>query len=395
MLYTKPIENITYEDVVDFCNERRRENMYLDYKRDISESLTKTIAAMANTWGGHIIIGVEEEDSRPKLPVSGMPYRERLREQVNDLVLGNITPPLLLEVQVCLSGDGKSAFVIIRVPQSNLTPHAIENNTKVYLRTDTCNKPEEQAGVDRVLWLVEKRNKSIKLKDSFYARAGERFNFMCKKEQSEFEYSDVFWGVCPLYPFDILTDFLSFQRDILRGMYVSGWGMYFPRRIGELNPAQDGGYAFSSHKTSQHVLYEEINRYGFFYHREELGYAYDKGSKTVAHITGWRDLLTRTDLLLEWASQFYMKLGYWGLVEIKITLSKLNGVAFVFSESEKEETCPIDRTIEISRTFSGNELKENRVSMVKDLMSEISWAIGFPFDTSDTIELHMKKAGRI
>jgi len=70
MLYTKTIERITFEDVVNFCAERHRESTYLDYKRQIDNSLAKTIAAMANTWGGLVIIGVEDEDSRPRHPVA-------------------------------------------------------------------------------------------------------------------------------------------------------------------------------------------------------------------------------------------------------------------------------------------------------------------------------------
>src|SRR5271157_5965668 len=100
MLYTKTIERITFEDVVNFCAERHRESIHLDYKREIDNSLAKTIAAMANTWGGLILVGVEDDDSRPMLPVEGMYYQERLRERINNIILGNITPPVFPEIQI-------------------------------------------------------------------------------------------------------------------------------------------------------------------------------------------------------------------------------------------------------------------------------------------------------
>ena len=90
MLFTKEIEKITYQDVLDFCNQQYRENIHLDYKQDIDGGLAKTIAAMANTWGGLIVIGVEDEDSKPKLPLKGIGYKEHLREQVNNIILGNL-----------------------------------------------------------------------------------------------------------------------------------------------------------------------------------------------------------------------------------------------------------------------------------------------------------------
>jgi hypothetical protein len=50
MLYTKAIEQITFDDVVNFCGERHRESIHLDCKRNIeNNSLARTMAAMANT----------------------------------------------------------------------------------------------------------------------------------------------------------------------------------------------------------------------------------------------------------------------------------------------------------------------------------------------------------
>ncbi len=69
MLFTKDITQITYEDVFIFCNQRLPESVHLDYKRDFPRNLEKTIAAFANTMGGLVIIGVEDDDGKPKLPV--------------------------------------------------------------------------------------------------------------------------------------------------------------------------------------------------------------------------------------------------------------------------------------------------------------------------------------
>ena len=60
MIYTAPIETVTWKDVEDFCAQGTREGAYLDYKQDFPTDLAKTIAAMANTLGGIVIIGVAE-----------------------------------------------------------------------------------------------------------------------------------------------------------------------------------------------------------------------------------------------------------------------------------------------------------------------------------------------
>ena len=70
MLYTKPIDEINWDDVAAFCEQRIPEGSYLDYKEDFPRSLEKTIAAMANTIGGVILIGVaEDQESKPQVPI--------------------------------------------------------------------------------------------------------------------------------------------------------------------------------------------------------------------------------------------------------------------------------------------------------------------------------------
>lgn len=96
---------------------------------------------MANTLGGIILLGVEEDDeNRPILPLKGIGFQRGLSERVINIVLTNITPPVIPEVAVC--PNKKEALVVIRVPQSHQTPHAISDNTQVYLRTGNRNNPE-------------------------------------------------------------------------------------------------------------------------------------------------------------------------------------------------------------------------------------------------------------
>ena len=72
MLYTKPITEILWDDVEAFCQQRVPEGTYLDYKQDFPKHLQKTIAAMANTLGGVILIGVAEDaEGKPVTPVNG------------------------------------------------------------------------------------------------------------------------------------------------------------------------------------------------------------------------------------------------------------------------------------------------------------------------------------
>jgi predicted HTH transcriptional regulator len=176
MIYTKPANDIGWDDVDSFCQEGIPEGAHLDYKRDFPSNLEKTIAAMANTLGGVILIGVEEDDeSKPKLPLRGVKFQKGLSERVTSIILSNVTPPVFPDIAVCRNSDGDKAVVVIRVPQSHQTPHAINRNTQVYLRTGNRNSPEDLARIDEIEWLREHRRKSEDLRDQIYRRAIDRF----------------------------------------------------------------------------------------------------------------------------------------------------------------------------------------------------------------------------
>jgi len=99
MLYTKPINEIAWDDIEDFCNQRITEGLHLDYKRDFPQKLEKTISAMANTFGGIILIGVKEDDqSKPVVPITGIDLGRGLSERVWNIILSNITPIVLPHV---------------------------------------------------------------------------------------------------------------------------------------------------------------------------------------------------------------------------------------------------------------------------------------------------------
>ena len=73
MIYTKQINEIEWNDVESFCDQQISEGAFLDYKLDFPQNLEKTIAAMANTFGGVIIIGIDESDeNKPIVPISGI-----------------------------------------------------------------------------------------------------------------------------------------------------------------------------------------------------------------------------------------------------------------------------------------------------------------------------------
>ena len=158
MIYVNPITEISWIDIENFCQQRIPEGAYLDYKEDFPSRLEKTLSAMANTYGGVILLGIEEDDdNKPILPIRGIEFRRGLSEKITNIILSNITPPIFPEIQVCKDSTENRAVLIIRIPQSHQTPHAISNNKQVYLRTGDINHPEEFATIEDIGWLSDNR----------------------------------------------------------------------------------------------------------------------------------------------------------------------------------------------------------------------------------------------
>ena len=234
MLFTKEITSITFEDVISFCKEQNPESFNLDYKQDFPQDLEKTISAFANTMGGLVIIGIEDADSKPKLPVIGLPYKEGYRERVNSIILGNIYPPVFPEIQVCPPINNKT-FVVIRVPQSNMTPHYIRHRTKAYVRTDDITHPETLATADRIEWLRDRRKKSEELKQLLYTSALERYDNNLKLMKLDpIEFCEATISIVPLYPtepYKTPQEINQIRQEIVAHGYSCDFPDFFQKRV--------------------------------------------------------------------------------------------------------------------------------------------------------------------
>src|ERR1035441_10005001 len=100
-MFGTPLDDLDIAAIIRFLETGVRERFVLDLKRDFPKDLGKTLAAFANTYGGVVLIGVEETTTgAAQLPVCVVDLRPRLREQVLQIALDTIYPPLIPEVRV-------------------------------------------------------------------------------------------------------------------------------------------------------------------------------------------------------------------------------------------------------------------------------------------------------
>jgi predicted HTH transcriptional regulator len=160
-MFTLKLEEVNYEKIESFCKEQNPEGETIEYKRDFPSDLEKSISAMANTYGGIILIGVEADKTTntPILPIKGRELEKGLEEKVTSICLRRIYHPYFPLVKVCPFKNEKGedkCVVFIRVFESDQTPHAINNNTDVYFRIKSQNEPFRKATIDEIDWLKNK-----------------------------------------------------------------------------------------------------------------------------------------------------------------------------------------------------------------------------------------------
>ncbi len=392
MLFSKDINEITCDDIQDFCSKQIPEGINLDYKADFPRSLEKHISAFANTFGGLVIIGVDESNERPTLPCEGITYQRGLRSKVENICVTNIYPPFIPEIQVCEPVNNKT-FVVIRIPQSELTPHAVAGRTQIYIRTGSSSKPEEIATVDQIEWLRNRREKAVEFKNYLVLRANERFENICSIKKCRIPFGESRFLSIPLYPqlpyieLEELRNFLLSYRQPQSDRFG-----YF-KEIERARPLEGGiGNFFLIEKTG-FVEYTEFNQFGLLFYVRDLGEynrekITDAGTEkevlTQKRLEYWQ-LLRMLSILISTSVKFYKKIGYWGLIEIKLQVKGLLGIELIGTEKPSVfdrrfpgpiDNLGIDKDLNWERTVYLNKLLDDEEGFITSLGEEVAWSMG-------------------
>lgn len=164
-LWNKLVKAIGFQDVDDFLQTKQPEGLQLDYKSEIPNDLAKIVAAFANTTGGIIILGVQD-DSKTTQPIwpppagsRGMPDTREVEAQIIQTCRDNIQPPIFPLVSNRIENQHLAGMVIyvVRVDASREAPHATDGGRRIYERTVNVSKPIDFASLDRIEHLLNRR----------------------------------------------------------------------------------------------------------------------------------------------------------------------------------------------------------------------------------------------
>jgi hypothetical protein len=257
MLLSKPLQAITYQDLTEFC-ERWSEGTRVEYKQVLrTDHIPKVISSFANTVGGIWIIGVKTDESgRAITPIEGFPREPGVEERISQSCYQSLYPELLPDIRILdVPGNSNNVVVVVRVPESNEAPHAIENTTKVYIRKNSTTDRIDLAEIDRVEYLLKRRREAGVKRDDMLAKL---------TTYSRPKKNAIRIKIGPQYPHGpLLTrDLLTQRVKLIPGARISPF--VHPIREGYIAPAP---YAPD---TFQNDVYFATNFHGMIVYEERL-----------------------------------------------------------------------------------------------------------------------------
>ncbi|WP_019066181.1 AlbA family DNA-binding domain-containing protein [Streptomyces hokutonensis] len=136
-LFQVPSTEVTLPLVEDFINLKIRESLTVEYKR-AGDKPIEAVAALANTYGGLLFVGVAEGDKGVPSEITGVPLgeKERLVNQMGT----SFDPPWSPEViEVPCNEQGDKVVLVVRIDRATV-PRPIVLNGSIFVRLDARNE---------------------------------------------------------------------------------------------------------------------------------------------------------------------------------------------------------------------------------------------------------------
>lgn len=329
-MFTKLAKDIEFSDVETFCREWG-EGVRVEYKRKIT-AIGKVVSSFANTLGGIFIIGAETDKTtnKVKFPIQGIPNEAGIEERITQCALTGIYPGVTPEVITRdVPGENGNVIVIVRVDGSLQAPHAIQNSTKVYIRTGSISQPHELAEIDRIEYLIKRREAPQRIAQQIIDRIEERARYSTRLQDPHLTFV-----TCPVFPYQQLMsppeiyEYIENQdKNPKSHIVLKKWDIDFGSR------EVTGGVCFMGIPGS--LLYWELNEHGIIYNREGLSRQQDSA--------GEEDCLLLNDIVrdvshgLTTARDFYQECQYLGNIEITAKLHQVKNERLMIEQNHHRQ----------------------------------------------------------
>jgi predicted HTH transcriptional regulator len=145
ILESKPLSELTGDDIKALLDDQVPEGKRLDYKRDLPgpkdgdrKEFLFDVSSFANASGGHLVYGIDESTGIPSQIVGlAVPNADAESLRLQSMILDGIDPRISgLELRFIRIATGRSVLVI-SIPKSWALPHMVtsQGTNKFYSRS--------------------------------------------------------------------------------------------------------------------------------------------------------------------------------------------------------------------------------------------------------------------
>ena len=405
-MFTKPIDEITFEDVESFCKESG-ENVRVEYKSDITvkRHIPKIVSSFANTYGGVFLIGIEADKTKNEVifPIQGIPQRNGIEEQIQQSALTGIYPGVIPEIKLIDVPNSQNVVVVVRVDESVQAPHAIEGSTRVYIRTGSITQPYKLSEMDRLTYMFKRREDSQIVARQILERIEKRVSAI---EPAHITIDNVLQIYRELPKITVIAQPTFPYRPVIPTPDIYEFGQ---KRLSPLRRVEGGAaYVGQRYERGGRGLdditkgYIEFNEYGIIYRKDMLSIYDNSGRERI----DCDQFFFHIKDVIKSAVDLYGKCEYLGNIKISIhlqevldrVLSDLDGRSYReditrnFTAEPKCFDTEVFASIECLARDLENEDKRNAI--VEELMCQLLWAFDIPVDTPHVKEKVKKRIVR-
>jgi hypothetical protein len=388
-LFSKPIATIDVADLQELLDEQAIENVRLEFKREMpsKNELLKKLSSFANTYGGWLLIGAEEDGAGRLNALPGIPPIAGLKQRIVQWCFDNIGPPIDIEVSDPIQMDDSSdeSVYVVFTRESERAPHFLNKRKGIFVRTNEFSQRYEPqlATVDEILRLSDRRKRLTERREALSNRAKERFQSFEERYYSEHGQNPNGLGaflsmiVTPRYPTESLFD-TSRLNTIVQQIQIPWRQVGFPRiTLGVVTQHESvlvlrPGSSFS-------LL--EANIWGMTAYASEIEIAIgaDRPERRSVGIH-LNHFVGQLLVFAEHCCQFLREGGFTGSLSVDVELHRVRGVPWIYFPMQLAEEGPnstLDDNISINLELTASQLIDERDNFVKRLLREVLFSLNW------------------
>ena len=361
------------------------------------------LAAFANTQGGLLLIGVEEDGKsrKPKLPLIGVEGNPAdLRQRVLNIAFDAVFPPVQPEIAVCPMPSSTRSLVVVRTSPSRLM-HAVDRRTRVYVRVEDSKRGYSLADLPALEWLWAQRSDSIRLRDLIQSASELRSSSAAIPWPATGD-SDR-WQHDPLLTMTLIPQFPSSPPslsprellDVVNSLHQvrSSWKLVDARI--PLDPHSwrtvAGGVCVSRRGPSQQLQYAELGQLGNVFAAFHIQPRTIGEPPADACIPAY-SLLARIDITLRYASMFFEAIGFRSPSIARCLLQRADltrlfykrpGQTDPFDRDWLSDHLPDSTVTLIDAEISPQNLQSVHNQIMLSSAAALFWAYGLGWNTND------------